>query len=161
MFEKVIACVLFLSLAGCGSDGAEPTRELHQIFEDEWEFRLQEDPLFATSVGVHDFNDRLPEVNEAAQQRRARFQEELLARLDGIDVDHPHDQPTPQRLDHVPVPDRKPDSPTRHAKRLRKRKELDHRVAQRVRLRDHQRHRAVVEINLRVRRVVCHNHIVL
>ena len=78
MFEKVTACVLFLSLAGCAGE-SDPTRELHQIFEDEWEFRLQQDPLFATSVGVHDFNDRLPEVNEAAEQRRARFQEKFLA----------------------------------------------------------------------------------
>ena len=86
MFKNIIVCVVLLSLAGCAGE-SDPTRELHQIFEDEWEFRLQEDPLFATSVGVHDFNDRLPEVNEAAQQRRARFQEELLARLDGIDRD--------------------------------------------------------------------------
>ncbi len=86
MFEKVTACVLFLSLAGCAGE-SDPTRELHQIFEDEWEFRLQQDPLFATSVGVHDFNDRLPEVNEAAEQRRARFQEKFLARLDRIDRD--------------------------------------------------------------------------
>ena len=86
MFKNIIVCVVLLSLAGCAGE-SDPTRELHQIFEDEWEFRLQEDPLFATSVGVHDFNDRLPEVNEAAQQRRARFQEELLARLDGIDLD--------------------------------------------------------------------------
>ncbi len=86
MFKNIIVCVVLLSLAGCAGE-SDPTRELHQIFEDEWEFRLQEDPLFATSVGVHDFNDRLPEVNEAAQQRRARFQEKLLARIDGIDRD--------------------------------------------------------------------------
>ncbi len=85
MFKSVIVCTLSLSLAACSSDGADPTRELHQIFEDEWAFRLQEDPLFATSVGVHDFNDRLPEVNEEAEQRRTDFLEQLLARLDAID----------------------------------------------------------------------------
>ena len=85
MFKSVIVCTLSLTLATCSSDGTDPTWELYQIFEDEWEFRLQEDPLFATSVGVHDFNDRLPEVNEAAQKRRTRFLEQLLTRLDGID----------------------------------------------------------------------------
>ena len=85
MFKKVTVCVVFLSLAACCSDATDPTRELHQIFEDEWALRLREDPLFATSVGVHDFNDRLPDVSEAAEQRRTRFLEQLLARLDNID----------------------------------------------------------------------------
>ena len=87
MFKSVVVCTLSLSLAACSSDGADPARELHQIFEDEWAFRLREDPLFATSVGVHDFNDRLPEVSEEAEQRRVRFQEGLLARLDRIGRD--------------------------------------------------------------------------
>ncbi len=85
MFERVIVCLVLLSLAACSSDLADPARELHRIFEDEWEFRLGEDPLFATSVGIHDFNDRLPEVSEAAEQRRARFLERLQVRLDQID----------------------------------------------------------------------------
>ena len=94
MFKCVIVCTLSLCLVGCNSDGADPTRELHQIFEDEWAFRLQEDPLFATSVGVHDFNDRLPQVSEEAEQRRARFRRELLGRVGGIDRDQlcPKDQ---------------------------------------------------------------------
>ncbi len=85
MFERVIVCLVLLSLAACSSDTVDPARELHRIFQDEWEFRLGEDPLFATSVGVHDFNDRLPEVSEAAEQRRARFLERLQVRLDQID----------------------------------------------------------------------------
>ena len=87
MFKKVTVCVVFLSLAACGSDAADSTHTLHQIFEEEWEFRLQENPLFATSVGVHDFNDRLPQVNEQAERLRARFREQLLARIGRIDRD--------------------------------------------------------------------------
>src|SRR3989449_1572216 len=35
-----------------------------------WEFLLREDPLFATRVGDHRFDDRLPEASEKAQARR-------------------------------------------------------------------------------------------
>ncbi len=87
MFKSLVICSLSLSLAGCSSDGTDPTRKLHQIFEDEWTFRLREDPLFATSAGVHDFNARLPEASEEAEQRRARFGRELLDRIGRIDRD--------------------------------------------------------------------------
>src|SRR5438445_8136771 len=35
-----------------------------------WDFLLREDPLFATRVGDHRFDDRLPEASERAQARR-------------------------------------------------------------------------------------------
>jgi uncharacterized protein (DUF885 family) len=46
------------------------TTELQQLLNDEWEFRLKEDPLFATDVGDHRYDDRLPSVTEADYQRR-------------------------------------------------------------------------------------------
>jgi len=35
-----------------------------------WDFLLREDPLFASRVGDHRFDDRLPEASEKAQARR-------------------------------------------------------------------------------------------
>src|SRR2546428_8004813 len=35
-----------------------------------WDFLLREDPLFASRVGDHRFDDRLPEASERAQARR-------------------------------------------------------------------------------------------
>jgi uncharacterized protein (DUF885 family) len=54
-----------------------PTQSLHDLIERDWTWRLQESPQFATSVGVHDFDDRLGRVDEATQQRRLK---ELRAR---------------------------------------------------------------------------------
>ncbi len=87
MLNKVTFYALLLSLAGCSSDGAGPAGELHRLFEEEWEFRLREDPLFATFAGVHDFNDRLTDVSRTAHQRRAAYLEKLLERLIRIDRD--------------------------------------------------------------------------
>lgn len=56
-----------------------------EIWQDEWEWRLREMPLLATSVGVHAHDDRLGEVGTAAQQRRLehwRGVREALARVD-------------------------------------------------------------------------------
>ena len=47
----------------------EVTR-LHAIFDRNWETRLKESPLFATSVGRHEYDDRMPSVTMADLERR-------------------------------------------------------------------------------------------
>lgn len=59
--------------------------QLHRLFADEWEFRLQEDPLLATYAGDHRFNDRLPQVSEADFERRAGQARAFLEQLRMID----------------------------------------------------------------------------
>src|SRR2546428_11788001 len=74
-----------------------------------WDFLLREDPLFATRVGDHRFDDRLPEASERAQARRlARlrtFRERARAiprsRLSGGDRPNP-DILTPALEDRIP-----------------------------------------------------------
>ncbi len=61
--------------------------ELEQLFADEWEFRMQENPLFATRCGDHRFNDRLPAVSEDDHQRRLAQDRVFLDRLRTIDRD--------------------------------------------------------------------------
>ena len=58
---------------------------LEKIFEDEWKFRLEKDPLFATSVGVHSYNDRLPSVAQADFDQRKEFYSSILQRLEKMD----------------------------------------------------------------------------
>ena len=74
---------LLIGLSACGSSGE--SERLHALFDREWEFRLTENPLFATSVGRHEFNDRLPSVVPEDHQRRTLFHRELLETLDTID----------------------------------------------------------------------------
>ena len=60
---------------------------LQDIFDEAWSFRLNENPLFATGVGIYDTNDRLPLVTEKDIQRRGEYWRDVLKRLDGIDLD--------------------------------------------------------------------------
>jgi uncharacterized protein (DUF885 family) len=58
---------------------------LHALLDEAWEFELREDPMFATSVGDHRFDDRLPSVTVSDQARRAEARRKLLDRLRAID----------------------------------------------------------------------------
>lgn len=63
----------------------KPNADLHALFQEEWKWRLSENPLLATSVGVHTYNDKLPSVTQKDEERRAQFRREVLNRLHKID----------------------------------------------------------------------------
>jgi uncharacterized protein (DUF885 family) len=60
---------------------------LHALLDEEWAGRLAAEPLLATRVGVHDYDDRLPDVSAAALAARAEAARRYLARLDSIPRD--------------------------------------------------------------------------
>ncbi|MEZ4761754.1 MAG: hypothetical protein R3C26_00685 [Calditrichia bacterium] len=55
--------------------------ELYSIFDDEWQFRLQENPDLAVSMGKAEFAGKLPAVSAVDELRRAEFDRGLLQRL--------------------------------------------------------------------------------
>jgi uncharacterized protein (DUF885 family) len=59
---------------------------LHTLLDEAWEFELREDPLFATSVGDHRFDDRLPSVTLADLARRTDARRKFLERARAIDA---------------------------------------------------------------------------
>ena len=65
--------------------GQQAATELHQLFADEWNNRLERDPLFASSRGVTDYNDRLPDMTATALQRAREEDLQFLERLEEID----------------------------------------------------------------------------
>ena len=71
--------------AASGADHEAAGQGLKTLLDDMWEYRLEEDPLFATSVGDHRFNDRLPKVSPADSQRRHEQDGKFSARLAEID----------------------------------------------------------------------------
>lgn len=80
-------CLLALTalLAGCGQGaGDDSSGKLHALFAREWEHRLRESPLFATSVGDARYNDRLPEFGLEAARRSHAFYKDLEAELAAI-----------------------------------------------------------------------------
>lgn len=78
---------LILVLSGTASAAEVPsaTDQLTALFAEEWAFRLVEDPLLATSVGVHRSDDLLPSVQRAASARRVEVWRAFLSRLAAID----------------------------------------------------------------------------
>ena len=55
---------LLLPQAGLAADAAS---NFGVLVEREWQWRLREDPLYATAVGVHDYDDRLPSVTTCSR----------------------------------------------------------------------------------------------
>jgi uncharacterized protein (DUF885 family) len=83
---------VFLLLANAGAAlAAGDSERFKEIYKKEWAFRLQEFPLFASEVGVHDYADQLGDVSEEAQLRRYEYWKEIRQELDGISC---------QRLSH-------------------------------------------------------------
>jgi uncharacterized protein (DUF885 family) len=81
---SAITLCLFLA-AGCAQNINSSSRQLQNLFADEWEFTMKENPLFATNTGDTRFNDKLPSVSEADIQRQNRQDTRFLERLSEID----------------------------------------------------------------------------
>ena len=81
----IIGIIWMIFTVGCLTDNQNVV--LQDIFDEAWFFRLNENPLFATGVGIYDKNDRLPQVTEKDIQRRGEYWRDVLKRLDGIDLD--------------------------------------------------------------------------
>jgi len=65
--------------------GPDPASELAALFADDWAFTLEQSPLFATQVGVREFNDRLSSVTLEDYANRLQMQRQFLERLLAID----------------------------------------------------------------------------
>src|SRR3989338_2769955 len=65
--------------------GDDAARQLHALFQEEWEYPLREDPPFASFLGDRRYNDRWPDVSLAAVARRHQRNQEVLEKLDAID----------------------------------------------------------------------------
>lgn len=63
----------------------DATKELQTLFDDEWEFRLRDNPTFATSLGDRRYNDRLEDVSLRAFEDRLEHERRFLDRLLAID----------------------------------------------------------------------------
>jgi len=72
------AVLLAAAVAASGTD-------FQRILDEEWEARLREEPLLASSVGDHRYDDRLPLVAPADLERAVARRRATLARLQAID----------------------------------------------------------------------------
>jgi uncharacterized protein (DUF885 family) len=82
---RIGACLgLTVMMNACGG-GSDAAKTMHALFDREWDWRMQEYPLFATSIGDHRFDDTLPEVTPAAEDRRDKQTAGFLDELGTID----------------------------------------------------------------------------
>lgn len=75
------------STTEAASKSENSTQKLQTIFDEYWEFRLEEDPILGTSFGASHLNDRLPDTSPEAYDRRYKKRKEFLDRLDEISTD--------------------------------------------------------------------------
>ena len=69
----------------CQEPGPTPEEQLQAIFDESWEFQMREFPTYATAVGIHDYNDRLPSMALEDIERRNQYWQEVLAGWTAID----------------------------------------------------------------------------
>src|SRR5881275_3012995 len=74
-----------LFLVAMSAHAADEVTRLHALFDRNWEQRLKESPLFATSVGRHEYDDRLPSITPADLERRNAQRKATLAELSTVD----------------------------------------------------------------------------
>lgn len=79
------AMILLAAAAAVAPAHAAQSEALHDLFRREWELRLKENPLLATSVGRHEYDDRLPSVAPEDEARRADAARGFLEELHAID----------------------------------------------------------------------------
>lgn len=77
-----LVAAMFASSLSCGSGrSAAATAELQSLTDSYWEWRLQEFPQFATSIGDQRYNDRLDDLSVEAFERRHVYRQKLLQDL--------------------------------------------------------------------------------
>ena len=81
----MFAALFLWGAAALGGASQPEVKRLHELFDRNWEIRLRENPMFATSVGRHEYDDRMPSVTPADLERRQNQRKETLAELKRID----------------------------------------------------------------------------
>ena len=94
---RILAVLLTAGVLPAGAQQPSAERQLDALFADEWSTRLRENPLLATSMGVGDYNDRLPGASFGDIERRRRQTAAFIDRLSRIGIDA---LPEGRRLDY-------------------------------------------------------------
>ena len=79
--------LLTLGAAAATAENKNAGSKLHDLFAREWQARMAESPRLATSVGVHDANDRLGSSSLESLARRDKLWRGFLGELDAIPPD--------------------------------------------------------------------------
>jgi len=81
---RPLCLLLLVTIAPLAHADAEG--DFKALYERDWAHRLQDSPQFATSVGVHDYDDRLGHVDLKSQAARLEHYQGVARELAGIDA---------------------------------------------------------------------------
>ncbi len=77
-------CWIALVASACAARAKPPADAFHAVVDREWSWRLQEFPLFASSIGVHEADDRLDRVDAATQAQHLAHWRAIAAALETV-----------------------------------------------------------------------------
>ena len=63
---------------------AGPTEDFKALTGEYWAFMMRENPTFASQLGIRDYDDRLPDISLAAEDRRSAAGSAFIKRLEAI-----------------------------------------------------------------------------
>ena len=64
---------------------ASPSDDLNKLLDDIWQYQLSVSPVFATSEGVHDYDDQLSDISPEGLAKQNRQYQFFLTQLNNID----------------------------------------------------------------------------
>ncbi len=85
-FLKLSAAVMAGALVAASPVLASPAEDFKELVDAAWAYTLEQNPVFATSLGVRDYDDQVGSATLGAQKEQAEMAARFLARLDAIPV---------------------------------------------------------------------------
>ena len=85
LFLSALLVVVALPLKARAQQGDSNARALHALFDAEWDYQMEQNPTWASTLGDRRWNDRWEDVSLDAIQKRQQHRQEALARLKQID----------------------------------------------------------------------------
>lgn len=78
------AGTMALAMAISAPAAADPTEDLQTVIAEHWKWWLSANPVWASIIGVHDYDDRLADISLAEADRQAKAAQGFLDRLRAI-----------------------------------------------------------------------------
>lgn len=73
--------------APAAAQDSAATQAFHRLLDEHYAWLLRENPTYATALGVHDYDDRLPDLSPEARERSVGQARAFLARVEAIPAD--------------------------------------------------------------------------
>jgi uncharacterized protein (DUF885 family) len=85
LFFALISTAICPAQSTPGTNSAENvSRQLHALFDEQWEYQMRTHPEFATAIGDNRYNDRLEDESAEAVQAELQQTRKFLARFEAI-----------------------------------------------------------------------------